>query len=897
MCKIETKLGVVVFALAVVGYLAGSCLGEITEDGQIGTAEPMLLQSFTSEAAVTVSAGGVVVLNFDDLPPVSPYGYLPSGYGGLDWDCYYEGDPIHWGWKSESLDPTYSQPHSGDNYLFNGFGVKQLGFSLPNPDDRLVGAWFAKTATTTPSTVRFNGYNASHALIQQSAWLVLSPTPQYLAANFDPVARIEVEHSSSRSAWYTMDDLTYQTKPACVPPAEPIDPDPCDGEKDVPVDTLLSWDIACSPDCQMSNGGFESGSFAPWTTVTNLSERQQLQPWAVATGSGSGWFNNGMPSEGTHFAQNGFDGEAGLYYDIYQEVAIPACAASAILKWSERIQWDMLNYSGSTQPRLYVVSLQPAGGGASLAVLYTMNLNLGTRGDTGYVLHSVDLLSAAPGIRGQTVRINFHEYIPQKYTGPAQFDLDGISLSCNGKALQGKVQTTDTYELKEEYARICGDTPAALPQETASYSFDNNTGNIEGDTQIPAVISYTAGVLSTPGQIVNGDFETGNFSGWTLANSGNGTFVINNGTYPSPDGPLPPYSGNFSALSTQSGPGIHTIYQDVTLPAGTTSATLCWADRIRNHASSFSDPQQEFRMEIRDTNNQVLSTLFSTNPGDPLISGWTERSAGISQYAGRTIHVAFTEEDHLGYFNVHLDNIRIESGGGPSCPSVYDVYFGTDPNALELICEDVNEASCDPTPDPNETLKAATTYYWQVVAKNCCGQTEGNIWSFTTAGHPPDCSGAVASVSKIWPPNHKWVDIEILGVVDPDGDPVTITITGITQDEPVSSQGSGNTVPDGDGIDTSVARVRAERSGLGNGRVYEIFFDADDGKGGVCSGSVNVCVPHDAGNGHECADDGQLYDSTATELLRADLNGDGIINQFDFAIFVNYWLTTYELDK
>jgi hypothetical protein len=886
MRKRETKLGIVVFALAVVGYLSGSCLGEITEYGHAGTAEPVLLQSFTSEAAVAVSAEGVVVLTFEDLPFVD--GRLPSGYAGLEWDCYEERDPIYWLWRPESVDPTYSEPHSGKNYLVNAYGVNHLGFSLPNPDDRFVGAWFAKTTVTTPNAVRFDGYNASHVLVQQSTWLTLSSTPQYLAANFDPVARIEVEHSSSGSAWYTMDDLTYQTKPACTPPPAPANPDPCDGAKDVAVDTNLAWGEACSADCQLPNGGFETGGFAPWTTVTGPGE--ELTPWIVTTDGSSGYFGNGVPFEGTHFAQNGFDGDAGLFYDIYQEIAIPACATSAILKWSERIQWNMVPY-GATQPRIYVVSLQPAGGGAPLAVLYTMNLNPRTSGDTGYVSHSVDLLSAAPGIAGQTVRINFHEYIPETYTGPAQFDLDGISLICNSKALQGRVQTTDTHELKEEYARIRGDTPAA----SDTYDFDNNTGDI----QIPTVISYTAGVLSTPGQIVNGDFETGNFSGWTLANSGNGTFVINNGTYnpPSPDGPLPPYSGNFSAMSDQSGPGVQTIYQDVTLPAGATSAILRWADMIHNHAGEFLDPEQEFRVEIRDTSNNVLSTLFSTNPGDPLFSGWTERSAGISQFAGRTIRIAFTAQEELFFFNVHLDNIRIESGGGPSCPTVYDVYFGTDPNALELISEDVNEPLCDPTPNQNEILDAATTYYWQVVAKNCCGQTEGNIWSFTTAGHPPDCSGAVASVSKIWPPNHKWVDIEILGVVDPDGDPVTITITGITQDELVIGQGSGNTVPDGGGIDTSVARVRAERSGLGNGRVYKISFDADDGKGGVCSGSVNVCVPHDAGKGHECADDGQLYDSTATYLINADLNGDGIVNELDFAIFASYWLQTYELDK
>jgi len=690
---------------------------------------------------------------------------------------------------------------------------------------------------------------------------------------------------------FVYDNLSF-TPVSCVPPPEPVNPDPCDGARDVAVDTNLAWGEACSAVCQLPNGGFESGGFAPWTTVAGPGN--QLRPWTVTTGGG--YFGNGVPLEGRFFAQNGFDGDAGLFYDIYQEIAIPACATSAILKWSERIQWDMVPY-GATQPRTYVVSLQPTGGGAPLATLYTKNLNPGTSGDTGYVSHSIDLLNAAPGIAGQTVRINFHEYIPQTYTGPAQFDLDGISLTCNSQVPSSKTQTANNQQLKAEYARIRGDSLAASAKTSTGYNLDNKTRDINGEIQMPAVVSQNPVVPLTAGQIVNGDFETGNFSGWTVINSGDGAFVINNGAYIplSGDGPFPPYSGNFSALSDQAGPGIHTIYQDVTLPSGA-SVTLRWADMIRNHADIFVDPDQEFRVEIRDTSNHVLSTLFSTNPGDPLIRDWTERSANISQFAGMTIRIAFTEEDNLRFFNVHLDNIRIESDGGPSCPTVYDVYFGTDPNALELLLEDVNEPSCDPTPNPNETLDAATTYYWQVVAKNCCGQTEGNIWSFTTAGQPPDCSGAAASISNVWPPNHKWVDIEILGVVDPDGDPVTITITGITQDEPVTGQGSGNTIPDGDGTDTSVAHVRAERSGLGNGRVYKISFDADDGKGSVCSGSVNVCVPHDMGNGRECVDDGQLYDSTATELLSTDLNRDGVINQLDFAILASYWLTTYELD-
>jgi uncharacterized delta-60 repeat protein len=127
---------------------------------------------------------------------------------------------------------------------------------------------------------------------------------------------------------------------------------------------------------------------------------------------------------------------------------------------------------------------------------------------------------------------------------------------------------------------------------------------------------------------------------------------------------------------------------------------------------------------------------------------------------------------------------------------------------------------------------------------------------------PPDCSLAEASVSLLWPPNHSLQDVSILGVSDPDGDTVTITITGITQDEPTHGLGQGDSGPDGFGVGSSEAKLRAERSGSGNGRVYVIQFSASDGQGGVCSGSVAVGVPHDQGKGSTPVDDGQLFDST-----------------------------------
>lgn len=131
----------------------------------------------------------------------------------------------------------------------------------------------------------------------------------------------------------------------------------------------------------------------------------------------------------------------------------------------------------------------------------------------------------------------------------------------------------------------------------------------------------------------------------------------------------------------------------------------------------------------------------------------------------------------------------------------------------------------------------------------------------------PDCSLAASSVNSLWPPNHKFVDINILDVTDPDGDVISILIDSIFQDEPVDSFGDGMFTPDGMGVGTDIASVRAERSGNknvpGNGRVYHIDFTAEDGKGKSCSGSVTTGVPHDQGNQKVPVDDGALFDSTS----------------------------------
>ena len=128
---------------------------------------------------------------------------------------------------------------------------------------------------------------------------------------------------------------------------------------------------------------------------------------------------------------------------------------------------------------------------------------------------------------------------------------------------------------------------------------------------------------------------------------------------------------------------------------------------------------------------------------------------------------------------------------------------------------------------------------------------------------PPDCSAALPSTASLWPPNHQLITVRIDGVTDADEDPITIRVDSITQDEPVNDLGDGNFAPDGFGVGDSLAQLRAERSGPGNGRVYEIRFTAEDNNGGSCSGKVQIGVPHDQRKGSEAINDGQHYDSTS----------------------------------
>lgn len=174
---------------------------------------------------------------------------------------------------------------------------------------------------------------------------------------------------------------------------------------------------------------------------------------------------------------------------------------------------------------------------------------------------------------------------------------------------------------------------------------------------------------ATTQYITNRGFETGNFSGWAVTNTGSGTWNINNGTY-DPSGSQTaqaPISGSFDAVTNQSGPGFHSLYQTFTLDTSFTSAIFSWSDRIWSDGG-FSDPNQEWRALVKNSVGILISTVFSTNPGDVNQNGPNARSFDLTSillgYAGQTIRVGFEEQDNQGFFAATLDNVSFTTTNG-----------------------------------------------------------------------------------------------------------------------------------------------------------------------------------------------------------------------------------------
>ncbi len=96
----------------------------------------------------------------------------------------------------------------------------------------------------------------------------------------------------------------------------------------------------------------------------------------------------------------------------------------------------------------------------------------------------------------------------------------------------------------------------------------------------------------------------------------------------------------------------------------------------------------------------------------------------------------------------------------------------------------------------------------------------------------------------LWPANHKYVEVTATVVVADNFDlSPTITLVSVESNEPDNGDDDGDTINDIVVVDDFTFMLRAERSGIGTGRVYTITYQVTDACGNSTIDTVPVYVP------------------------------------------------------
>jgi hypothetical protein len=114
----------------------------------------------------------------------------------------------------------------------------------------------------------------------------------------------------------------------------------------------------------------------------------------------------------------------------------------------------------------------------------------------------------------------------------------------------------------------------------------------------------------------------------------------------------------------------------------------------------------------------------------------------------------------------------------------------------------------------------------------------------------PMISSISATPNVISPPNHQLVDVQVTVEATDVVDPVPgCHVFDVTANEPVTGAGSGNTQFDWRITGALEVELRAERSGEGTDRVYQVHVACTDSSGNSARGKVEVTVPKSNNSG------------------------------------------------
>jgi hypothetical protein len=188
------------------------------------------------------------------------------------------------------------------------------------------------------------------------------------------------------------------------------------------------------------------------------------------------------------------------------------------------------------------------------------------------------------------------------------------------------------------------------------------------------------------------------------------------------------------------------------------------------------------------------------------------------------------------FFDVSDSDFVINEAPVISCPA--DITQDNDPGACSAAVTFTATATDDQAnvdvaciPASGSSFAEGTTAVG-CTATDVYGATDTCSFNVTVNdAEGPTVQNLSATPSLLWPPSHKMVDVVVAYTAIDNCDAASLVSCTLmaSSDEPVNGTGDGDRAPDWEVVDAHHLRLRAERAGSGDGRVYTVSVSCTDG--------------------------------------------------------------------
>jgi len=295
----------------------------------------------------------------------------------------------------------------------------------------------------------------------------------------------------------------------------------------------------------------------------------------------------------------------------------------------------------------------------------------------------------------------------------------------------------------------------------------------------------------------------------------------------------------------------------LTIDAGA-NINVAWEDDTPGNEDIFfsrsTDSGATFSASLNLSNDARLSLapdVVADKNGNINVT-WQDATPGISQIFFSRLSGG-TVANQQPVANAGADQ-TLECSGPNGSSVTLDGSKSSDPDGdvLSFVWKDEAGNTVGMTAIVQATVSLGT-HTFTLTVTDPAGLSSTATTKVTVGDTSPPTLQVMLSPNLLWPPNHKLIPITAtVGASDTCDASPTVTLVSITSNEPDNGLGDGDQPNDIQaigggpipfGTDVRWFLLRAERSGMGSGRVYTVTYATKNASGNTVSASAKVTVP------------------------------------------------------